>query len=747
MSHFLTSEEQQKVINHILDGDNVVVDAVAGSGKSTTVLSLARQVPPNYKILQLAYNAALREEVTVKLKTQEIDNVKVHTFHSLAVKYYSPLAHNDTELRKIVQENIPPKTNIPAFNIIVLDEAQDMSILYFKFMVKFGNDMGTRFQLLILGDYMQGIYGFKGADIRSLTEAHKIWRGHPFLSSPIFHQCSLQTSYRITNQIANFMNGVCLGTERLKATKDGPLPEYISNTPGNIEKIIVAKIVQFVDAGGSPGDIFVLAPSVKQKYLGIYQIENTLVERNIACYIPIFENEGFDNKVIAGKVVFSTYHAAKGRERPINFVMGFDQSYFEFHGQDYSPLECPSPIYVSGTRAMHKLFLVERLNSVYDRSLDFLKKTHREMIDEGFVTFNGVPREKFYEKSASDFDRERERLNKTAYIDVTPSESVKYIPDHIMENILPLIDRIYIQEVEPTEETTIDVPNVIPTSRGLYEDVCDLNGIAIPSLYCDHLFRKYAQNGNCPVNVGSNILRNIIIDLLSDTKKNQCLSLKREVDEFPEVCKTPADYLQLANLLIACKEQVLSKYRQILPQDYNWLTDEMVARFMERLDAIIGVECGDIPPLVEHSIIDHEMEVEIAAMNSIIQPFFPNLNKIIRFSGRADLITWKTLWELKCTNSITVEHKLQTVMYAWLWYVVNTPAGSSECSNKREVRIFNIKTGEVLRLNATFEELTIIVVEILRGNSKIEKSAPITNEDFLRECEDYMNSLITRNTL
>jgi hypothetical protein len=165
------------------------------------------------------------------------------------------------------------------------------------------------------------------------------------------------------------------------------------------------------------------------------------------------------------------------------------------------------------------------------------------------------------------------------------------------------------------------------------------------------------------------------------------------------------------------------------------------------LDAVIGVECADTPPLVEHSIIDYEMEVEIATINAILQPFFPRLDKIIRFSGRADLITWKTLWELKCTNSITVEHKLQTVMYAWLWSVVNTPRGSSECANKREVRIFNIKTGEVLRLNATFEELTVIVVEILRGNSKIEKSSPITNEDFFRECGDFIAALSTRNTL
>ena len=34
------SYEQQTVINHLLDGDNVVVDSVSGSGKSTTISNM-----------------------------------------------------------------------------------------------------------------------------------------------------------------------------------------------------------------------------------------------------------------------------------------------------------------------------------------------------------------------------------------------------------------------------------------------------------------------------------------------------------------------------------------------------------------------------------------------------------------------------------------------------------------------------------------------------------------------------------
>lgn len=744
MPIFLTSEEQQTAINFILAGDNVVLDAVAGSGKSTTVLSLAHQVSNSTRILQLAYNAILRKEVKTKLKEHEINNVTVHTFHSLAVKYYLPSAHTDTGLRKIIREDIRPKIPIQIFQIIVLDESQDMSFLYFQFMVKFSFDMGERFQLCILGDYMQGIYEFKGADIRSLTHAHIIWKNHPFLSSRVFKQCTLQTSYRITNQHARFNNDVLLGMPRLKAIKNGPPVEYIRNNRTNIEKIVIAKVHQWIRTGVSPGDIFILAASVKGINSNVRKMENSLVERGIPCYVPIFDTEGIEDKVIEGKLVFSTFHSVKGRERPYVIVMGFDQSYFDMYGHELQTDKCPNVFYVACTRSTNKMVLLEKCDDYYDRPLDCLKKTHREIRDEGYADFHGVPGEKFYEKSP--FKPDSDEL-KEVFFDVSPSELAKYVPDHILETISPLVDTIFIQEVEPTEESTIDIPNVIQTSRGLYEDVCDLNGIAIPSIYYDHIFRKYERESNKPVNIGANILRHIINESLCDTTENQCLTLKRLIDRMPEKCDTAADYLRLSNLYVACKERLLFKWNQIGEDDYGWLSDETIDAFMERLDTVIGVECQDVPPLVEYSIIDREMEAETATINTILQTYLLQLTRKIRFSARADLITQRTLWELKCTGSITIEHKLQTVLYAWLWHVVNTPdvvkKRDAQCLNPRAVRIFNIKTGEILRLNACFEELTTIVVELLRG--KYEPHKPKTNEEFLQDCETFMNEYVARS--
>jgi hypothetical protein len=63
-----------------------------------------------------------------------------------------------------------------------------------------------------------------------------------------------------------------------------------------------------------------------------------------------------------------------------------------------------------------------------------------------------------------------------------------------------------------------------------------------------------------------------------------------------------------------------------------------------------------------------------------------------------------------------------------------------KCLKPRESRILNIKTGEKWFLNASFEELTTIVVSLLKG--KYNKHANKTDEEFLEECRTYMAGIM-----
>lgn len=85
MTKFKPSPYQQKIYDFVSDGTgNAVVDAVAGSGKSTTIVNSLKQIPEDQSVLFLAFNKAIVEELKIKVAFQE--NVEVMTLHSLGAK-------------------------------------------------------------------------------------------------------------------------------------------------------------------------------------------------------------------------------------------------------------------------------------------------------------------------------------------------------------------------------------------------------------------------------------------------------------------------------------------------------------------------------------------------------------------------------------------------------------------------------------------------------------------------------------
>ena len=76
------SQEQRDVLNYIRADSNVIVDACAGSGKSTTILSIAKEMTGK-KIRQFTYNSMLRHEIKEKIRELGISNLEVHTYHKI----------------------------------------------------------------------------------------------------------------------------------------------------------------------------------------------------------------------------------------------------------------------------------------------------------------------------------------------------------------------------------------------------------------------------------------------------------------------------------------------------------------------------------------------------------------------------------------------------------------------------------------------------------------------------------------
>lgn len=79
---FVPSKYQKAVYIYIQKGKgNAVIDAVAGSGKSTTIVNALKLIPEDKKVLFLAFNKAIVEEL--KIKIGNMNNVEIKTLHSL----------------------------------------------------------------------------------------------------------------------------------------------------------------------------------------------------------------------------------------------------------------------------------------------------------------------------------------------------------------------------------------------------------------------------------------------------------------------------------------------------------------------------------------------------------------------------------------------------------------------------------------------------------------------------------------
>ena len=82
--------EQEAVLktNH-----NLVINAVAGSGKTTTLIEYAKTRPAGSKILYLAFNKTVKTEAIQKFANAGVSNVKVETAHSLAFDHIVKHSH------------------------------------------------------------------------------------------------------------------------------------------------------------------------------------------------------------------------------------------------------------------------------------------------------------------------------------------------------------------------------------------------------------------------------------------------------------------------------------------------------------------------------------------------------------------------------------------------------------------------------------------------------------------------------
>jgi len=128
---FIPSKYQQAIYDYVENGNgNLVVEAAAGAGKTTTLINCLKRIPSDKRVLMSAFNKDIVNDL--KKKTSEFENVDVKTFHGLGLKMlkvafpYLGLAKNDLKYVSYIKNNIRMYSSIDTRRLSTKD--------YFKYI-------------------------------------------------------------------------------------------------------------------------------------------------------------------------------------------------------------------------------------------------------------------------------------------------------------------------------------------------------------------------------------------------------------------------------------------------------------------------------------------------------------------------------------------------------------------------------------------------------------------------------------
>lgn len=811
--------EQQYIIDIVSKGNNVICNAVAGAGKTTTVLSMANQLKRNF--LLLTYNNELCKEVRTKALQlyPNINNIEIFTYHGYANANYNK-CHNDVDIKNIIDsphyhnyikkylldnkicngdsilnsiidnyleaDYTNTRTNglFPYIDVIVIDEVQDMTKILFQFVMRLINDVKKMYklpQLVLLGDDNQAVYRFKGAYKEFLT-CEELWM--PLYNN--FIHATLSISFRLPLSVVKFVNMITINSDsaayeecyneyfnkmpNISREREVPFPNNncglnyskgcilpfkndetkvsfavcsLFNNNGEIADFIpfiINKIKELKKQGAKNEDIFILAPGVSSdKYIDpksytnhyefnklnpIVRLQHALSqERENYVYVAPGDDLSLTSKELEYKIVISTFHQAKGRERDYVFVIGFDDSYFKYYGRDYCNYFCNEVLYVALTRAKKELILIAG-NTNYP--FKFLKECYKEEIP----SYSPLYKESHIDLhiTHSGYRPPKNKTNIPTPMTNTHSVTsiIKFIAFDTVIKLNNMVDELFFLSpdcsINEVKLDTVYKDNV----NGYSENLLVIYGTALLT-YWDYKYMRQNTENNMIIDVLYNehdYFKSYILSLDNKTHASFLNHINNAHDKFKNnkdeirSDKFIQSIFHFANIYYA----YTTKYNPKLYQTFHnrkWIHEHDLDRIM-----------NNITRYINYNDRNHKYEYPISHET----PYY-------KISGKLDYIDDDYIYEFKCTKELTYEHKYQLCIYAYIW-------NTTHCNDKRIFRLLNIRTGELYEIAQGREHQINEFFEILLANK--EKKSDVNLNVFCKrviEYEDLLNKKLEESNL
>ena len=214
------------VLSALRKGDDCVVEAVPGGGK-TTLLLAAREIAP--RVLLLTYNNKLCAEMRRAMASDaEGEGTTCLTFHALCSRCIG-IARDDEQMLEWVvkaEEGGAEVSGVPEVDLLLLDEAQDARELYARLLSVCGL---LAVQKCVVGDRDQLLYDFDPdfpATLGTLLETEATLAPPSPASPRKWRRFVLPHSHRLQPHVAWAVNAV-FGTDIR------PSPEVLARAKGD----------------------------------------------------------------------------------------------------------------------------------------------------------------------------------------------------------------------------------------------------------------------------------------------------------------------------------------------------------------------------------------------------------------------------------------------------------------------------------------------------------------------------------
>lgn len=299
------SKEQQLFVEKAKWGDNILVDACIGSGKTTAIQYLCDELPSKLKILYLTYNKLLKLDAKSKIRNK---NATVTNYHGFAYNELKKIGKS-VGVTDLVQtfNNVKPK--ISHYDVLIIDEYQDIEqeLADMLILIKSCN---PRMQIIAVGDMEQKIYDKTTLNVPEFIE--NLLGAHLKLE---FTQC-----FRLSNDLAAKLGRIW--QKNIKGVNSNCVVEEV-DVDSVMEIIAEYNTEDVLCLGARTGELADILNLLEENYPEKFN-KNTV-------YASIKDDDGNTGATNPDKssAIFTTFDASKGLERKLCVVFDFTESYWE----------------------------------------------------------------------------------------------------------------------------------------------------------------------------------------------------------------------------------------------------------------------------------------------------------------------------------------------------------------------------------------------------------------------------------